>query len=96
MNRKRIAILGSTGSIGIQTLDVIQNNKEFVVKVNANQADAGLVDLDSGNLKLVMNANVTSLAFDNASQVSKKTLNRLDQVLRRLRRVSELLEQSLH
>ena len=49
---------------------MIQNNKEFVVKVNANQADAGLVDLDSGNLKLVMNANVTSLAFDNASQVS--------------------------
>ena len=26
--KKRIAILGSTGSIGIQTLDVIQNNKE--------------------------------------------------------------------
>ena len=49
---------------------MIQNNKEFVVKVNADQADAGLVDLDSGNLKLVMDANVTALAFDNASQVS--------------------------
>ena len=32
---------------------------------------------------------------DNAQEVSKKLLNRLDQVLRRLRRVSELLEQSL-
>jgi len=27
--KKKIAILGSTGSIGIQTLDVIQNNKEY-------------------------------------------------------------------
>lgn len=28
MNRKRIAILGSTGSIGIQALDIIRNNPE--------------------------------------------------------------------
>ena len=27
--KKKIAVLGSTGSIGIQTLDVIQNNKEY-------------------------------------------------------------------
>ena len=27
--KKKIAILGSTGSIGIQTLDVIQKNKEL-------------------------------------------------------------------
>ena len=33
---------------------------------------------------------------DNAMDISKKLLNRLDQVLRRLRRVSELLEKSLH
>ena len=49
---------------------MVQRNKDFTLKFNADQADAGLIDLDSGKLKLFMNANVDTLAFDDASQVS--------------------------
>ena len=46
---------------------MVQRNKDFTLKFNADQADAGLIDLDSGKLKLFMNANVDTLAFDDAS-----------------------------
>jgi len=49
---------------------MVQRNKDFTLRFNADQADAGLIDLDSGKLKLFMNANVDTLAFDDASQVS--------------------------
>ena len=37
---KRIAILGSTGSIGTQTLDVVRNNRDKfeVVAISANKS----------------------------------------------------------
>ena len=38
---KRIAILGSTGSIGTQTLEVVENNQDIQVTALAAEATSG-------------------------------------------------------
>ena len=42
--KKRIAVLGSTGSIGTQTLEVVRNNNDFIIDVLA--ADSSVEALE--------------------------------------------------
>ena len=47
-NKKHIAILGSTGSIGTQALDVIEANKDlFVVEVLTANSNSDLLNKTS-------------------------------------------------
>ena len=51
-NMKNVSILGSTGSIGTQTLDVIRNNKDFQVTALAAGTRISQLEKQARDLQL--------------------------------------------
>jgi len=71
-NKKNIAILGSTGSIGTQALDVIRANEDkFTVEVLTANGNADLLIKQA----LEFNPNVVVIADENKYQFVKDALN---------------------
>jgi 1-deoxy-D-xylulose-5-phosphate reductoisomerase len=73
--KKNIAILGSTGSIGTQALDVIRSNRDkFVVEVLTGNGNADLLIKQA----IEFNPNTVVIADENKYQYVKDALNSYD------------------